>query len=354
MSDVGERVCFQQPAGLKLVPPPGSSRCFEIAVIQNMSPTSLLQPARLLVLLSAFLMGPSVAQSQDQDTQGHAAQGHESQQHASGNHGAATSGHADARAGNGHDAASHRPGPDYDESTAFAFSQKAVGKSVGDYSFLDGKGRTITLHSLRGKPVVISLIYTSCYHVCPTLTSNLENVVKSAREALGTDSFSVLTIGFDTPNDTPDRMRVFAGQRGIDINDWHFVSATAETMGGLAGDVGFSYYSSPKGFDHMIQATVLDGDGTVYRQIYGIAPELPLLVEPLKEILWGKQVTTTPITGWINNIKLFCTVFDPTTGKYRFDLSPFISFGIGILILSALAWVIARAWRESSSSGPAA
>ncbi|MBT8117378.1 MAG: SCO family protein, partial [Gammaproteobacteria bacterium] len=219
-----------------------------------------------------------------------------------------------------------------------------------DYTLLDSNGREITLGSLRGKPVVVSLIYTSCYHICPTVTANLAKVVRVARDALGQDGFSVLTVGFDTPNDTPDRMRVFAGQRGIDIDDWHFVSVSAETLHGLAADVGFSYFSSPKGFDHMIQATVLDGEGKVYRQIYGMAPEPPALVEPLKEILWGKQVAATPIAGWINNIKLFCTVYDPTTGMYLFDYSPFIAFGIGVLVLGGIAWVIVRSWRESSPS----
>jgi protein SCO1/2 len=262
--------------------------------------------------------------------------------------------HVETIAAQHHDPAAHAPGPDYDEAVALELSQAAIGETPGDYTFLDGKGQEITLGALRGRPVVISLIYTSCYHICPTVTSNLAKVVRVARDALGDDSFSVLTIGFDTPNDTPDRMRVFAGQRGIDITDWHFVSAGAETVRGLSGDVGFSYFSSPKGFDHMIQATVLDGEGKVYRQIYGMAPEPPSLVEPLKEILWGKQVAATPLGGWINNIKLFCTVYDPTTGMYMFDYSPFIAFGIGVLVLGGIAWVIVRSWRQSSPSGPAA
>ena len=248
----------------------------------------------------------------------------------------------------------HAAGADYDESTALALSQKAIGRHVGEYTFLDGKGQTISFQSFRGKPVLISLIYTSCYHVCPTVTSNLANVVGGAREALGKDSFSVLTIGFDTPNDTPDRMRLFAKQRGIDIADWHFVSASAETMRGLANDVGFAYYPTPKGFDHLIQVTVVDAQGKVYRQVYGIAPELPAVVEPLKEIMWSKQIAAAPIDGWINNIKLFCTVYDPATGKYRFDFSPFIGLAIGVMVLGAIAWVIVRSWRESSSSGPTA
>ena len=237
----------------------------------------------------------------------------------------------------------------YDEKAALALSQAAIGQGVGDYTFLDGTGKQVKLESLRGKPVVISLIYTSCYHICPTVTTNLAKVVKIGRDALGNDSFSVLTIGFDTKSDTPDRMRVFAAQRNLDISNWHFLSSDAETMKRLSADVGFSYFSSPKGFDHMIQATVLDGEGKVYRQIYGMAPDAPALVEPIKELLYGKRVDATPIESLVSNIRLFCTVYDPTTGMYRFDYSIFIGFAIGLVLLSGTAWFIIRAWRKSPS-----
>ena len=245
----------------------------------------------------------------------------------------------------------HEKGPDYDEKAALALSQAAIGQTVGDYDFLDGSGKQITLESMRGKPLLISLIYTSCYHICPTITTNLAKNVDIAREALGDDSFSVLTIGFDTRNDTPDRMRLFAKQRSIDSDNWHFVSASADTMEDLAGDLGFSYFSTAKGFDHMIQASLIDADGKVYRQIYGMAPEPPALVEPLKEILYDKQVAASPIEGWINNIKLFCTVYDPATGRYHFDYSLFIGLGIGLLILGGIAWFIIVAWRNAPAPG---
>ena len=247
----------------------------------------------------------------------------------------------------------HEKGADYDEKTALALSQAAMGQVLGDYEFLDGNGKRITLASMRGKPVIISLIYTSCYHVCPTITTNLARVVDIARAALGDDSFSVLSIGFDTPVDTPDKMRLFAKQRNIDNNNWHFVSASADTMQRLARDVGFSYFSTPKGFDHMIQATLVDANGKVYRQVYGMAPEPPALVEPLKEILYGKQVSASPLDGWINNIKLFCTVYDPSTGRYHFDYSIFIALGLAFLMLGATAWFIISAWRKAPPSGPA-
>jgi protein SCO1/2 len=104
----------------------------------------------------------------------------------------------------------------------------------------------------------------------------------------------------------------------------------------------------------MIQATVLDAEGKVYRQIYGMAPEPPALVEPLKELLYGKQVAATPIESLMNNIKLFCTVYDPTTGRYHFDYSLFVALAIGLLSLGGTAWFIVHAWRKSPKPGPAA
>ncbi len=92
---------------------------------------------------------------------------------------------------------------------------------------------------------------------------------KVAREALGPDSFTVLTVGFDTPNDTPERMRLFAQRSRRDMPGWNFASADAATMERLARDVGFTYRASPKGFDHITQTTIIDRAGRVVLQVYG-------------------------------------------------------------------------------------
>jgi protein SCO1/2 len=301
---------------------------------------------RLLILAGPLLAG----------TTGFAADIDHSAGHGAGTvHEAAATHPADAGhgAGTGHlPGAAHQAGPAFDEPAALARSQAAMGRQVGDYEFLDGEGRRVTLGALRGKPVVISLIYTSCYHICPTVTTNLSRVVRIAQEALGKDSFTVLTIGFDTPVDTPDRMREF-GKQARDITNWHFVSASAEIMNRLSDDLGFLYFKSPKGFDHLIQATVLDAEGKVYRQIYGMAPDPPALVEPLKELLYGQPVAASPMKSLMNNIRLFCTVYDPTTGRYHFDYSLFVSIAIGLLTLGATAVFIVHAWRKHPPPGPA-
>ncbi|MGI9262434.1 MAG: SCO family protein, partial [Woeseiaceae bacterium] len=102
---------------------------------------------------------------------------------------------------------------EYDRDDALKLSQAAVGDVVSNHVLRDVDGQPFELESLRGKPLVISMIYTSCHHVCPTITKNLAAAVDIGREALGNDSFAVVTVGFDWAVDTPDRMRLYASER---------------------------------------------------------------------------------------------------------------------------------------------
>ncbi len=234
-----------------------------------------------------------------------------------------------------------------DERAALQTSQAAVGRALGDYLLRDRTGAPLRFEDLRGRPLVLNLIYTSCYHTCPLITRNLAAVVAGARDALGEDSFTVVTVGFDTAVDTPQRMDVFAKQQGISDTRWLFVSGDEVAMSALMRDVGFTYRPSPKGFDHLAQTTVIDADGVVYRQIYGEAFEPPALVEPLKQLLWGTKAKASTIDGWLTGVRLFCTIYDPAAGRYRFDYSIFIAAIVGTGCLGFLAVFIVRLWRQS-------
>lgn len=233
----------------------------------------------------------------------------------------------------------------YDADAALAISQAAVGNVLPDLEFDAADGRKVRLSELRGKPVLISLIFTSCYHVCPAITKHLGTAVDAARNALGDDSFRVLTIGFDTANDTPDAMRNFARQQRIADDDWLFLSADSVTMATMTDHIGFVYFPSPRGFDHINQVTIADRDGVIYTQVYGAGFELPALVEPLKELVFNRpQAGGHLLTGLIDRVKLFCTVYDPATGLYRFDYSLFVQIAVGALVLLVFGgWFVIEA-----------
>jgi len=228
------------------------------------------------------------------------------------------------------------------EGEALRTSQAAIGRTVGGVEMVTADGARLSFEELRGRPVVLSLVYTSCYHVCSGLTLRLRETVKVAREALGADAFTVVTVGFDTPNDTPERMQSYARERGAEQPGWYFASTDAATLERLATTVGFTYFPSPKGFDHITQTTIIDARGRVVLQVYGEDFAPPLVVEPLKKLVWGGNLDRRTLEGLVNTVKLFCTIYDPSSGRYRFDYSLIVNIAAGSLALGiALAGILA-------------
>ena len=239
-------------------------------------------------------------------------------------------------------------GFDYDR--ALALSQAAIGKPVSDVQFTASDGRRVTIGEFRGKPLVVSMVYTSCYQICPMTTRFLSGVVDKARSTLGDDSFAVAVIGFDTQVDTPVAMQYFAKNQGVDDKGWHLLSASGAEIEQLTADLGFQYFPSSNGFDHLIQATVIDAEGLVYRQVYGQVFDTPLLVDPLIELVLGRSPSEQPLlSGLANKIKLFCTTYDPVRDGYYFDYSLFIGMLIGGSIIIFTAGVVVRGLRNGTA-----
>jgi len=231
----------------------------------------------------------------------------------------------------------------YNPDSALEISQAAVGKTIGDYELHDHLGAPVRLRTDHaGKPLVISMIFTSCHHVCPQTTQHLHEAVDAAREALGTDSFNVVTIGFDVAHDTPDAMGAFARKQGVNLPGWRFLSATPETIEQISSDLGFIFFPTARGFDHINQSSIITKDGAVFSQVYGVTFELPWLVEPLKELVFNRPGSAGHfVAGLVDRVMLFCTVYDPTTGRYRFDNSLFFQlFAGGTFILALLVYLI--------------
>lgn len=229
-----------------------------------------------------------------------------------------------------------------DPEAAVARSQAAIGRSLGDYSFLDEGGAVVRLADYRGRPLVVSLVFTACTQSCPLIIERLAKAVEVAREAVGADSFAVLTVGFDSRHDSPERMRAFARAHGVDEPGWRFVSGDRPTVDALAEDLGFLRVASPRGFDHIAQISVIGPDGRVHSQVYGADFEAPALVEPLKVLVLGQATIFTDVAALVRRVKLFCTFFDPRSGRYAVDYSFVISFVIGGLVLLGLAFFLVR------------
>lgn len=220
----------------------------------------------------------------------------------------------------------------FSEKEALKISQAAIGHKIGDYTLTDRNGKKFRTADYLGKPLVISLIYTHCPVICATTTRSL-STIKASQDALGADSFGVLTVGFDTENDTPEAMADFAKRMGVNLTGWQFASADAETIKKLAKDLGFVYFPAEEGgFNHTTQTTFVDGQGKVYSQVYGEDFDNRVLLDPLKDLIYNIKTAQHGIDGFSSKVKLFCTVYNSIEGKYEISYSYFYGIGWSILI----------------------
>ena len=83
---------------------------------------------------------------------------------------------------------------------------------------------------------------------------------------------------------------------------------------------------------------MIDRQGRVYSQVYGMQFELPSLVEPLKQLVFNRPESAGhPISGLVDRIRLFCTVYNPATDRYEFDNSLFFQIASGLMVVFGIS-----------------
>jgi protein SCO1/2 len=236
------------------------------------------------------------------------------------------------------------PQPQLDRQQVLARSEAALGTQIGDHQLTDSQGHRLSLGDYRGRPLIISLIYTSCSSVCPTTTQHLLDAVAEARRSLGADRFAVLTVGFDARHDTPARMATFARQQGIPVAAWRVASGDEATLTALMRDLGFSYEAAAGGFEHITQTSIVDAQGRLYRHVYGDDFPLQVFIEPLKEVVFGTTTRALTMSALADRIRFLCTVYDPNQGRYRTSYAIALGIFVGGLSLLISGTIFGRAW----------
>ena len=72
------------------------------------------------------------------------------------------------------------------------------GVRAPDFALKNQDGETVSMRSLRGRPVVVTFLYTTCEDTCPIQAQT----VRGALDELGHD-VPALAIAVDPPRDTP-------------------------------------------------------------------------------------------------------------------------------------------------------
>ncbi|MBS0294303.1 MAG: SCO family protein [Proteobacteria bacterium] len=234
-----------------------------------------------------------------------------------------------------------------DREVALRTSQAALGRKVGEHVLLNREGQPVSLASFRGKPLLVSFIYTGCFQVCPTTTRSLQETVEGLQKSVGPNQFNVVSIGFNQPADSPQALKAFATQYGIRQPNWEFLSPPGAIVPALAQDFGFVFQATPAGFDHVLQVSILDAEGRIVRQVYGDSLAPADLGEPLKMLLSGTPVESNDLVNQLlDRVRILCTVYDPKTGAYKVDYGLPIQIAGGVSFFVVMLIFFINEWRS--------
>ena len=131
-------------------------------------------------------------------------------------------------------------------------------------------GEDIELKQLRGKVLVMVMIYTSCKAACPRLVADMRNIEKKVPAALK-DKVQYILVSIDPKVDTPERLKAFAIENQMDNEQWLFLRSNDEQTREFSAVLAVNYKKiSPLDFSHSNIISVFNAEGELAFQQEGL------------------------------------------------------------------------------------
>lgn len=132
------------------------------------------------------------------------------------------------------------------------------------------ENKTIQLKDLKGKTLVIVMIYTTCKAACPRLVADMRNIeAKIPKDNLKNLQFVLVSIDPDT--DTPKRLKEFAIENQMNDQQWTFLQGTKKSVREFANVLAVKYKEiSPMDFSHSNIISVFNSAGELVHQQEGL------------------------------------------------------------------------------------
>lgn len=141
--------------------------------------------------------------------------------------------------------------------------------------FHDATGAERTLASLRGTPFVASVLYTRCTTVCPRVVAQLQRLERDA----GEPAPRFVLFSLDPAHDTPETLRAFAVQHGLDPARWTLLVSEPAALPPLAAALGVAWQPGPDGgIAHSAVIAIVDSAGRIRERRVGLGGEPARLV----------------------------------------------------------------------------
>lgn len=232
-------------------------------------------------------------------------------------------------------------------------TDQRVGESLDlSMPFVSDTGQAVTLGQFfkNDRPVLMAMVYYTCPALCNYHLNALTEAMRKLQWTVGHE-FELVAVSMNH-EEGPDvaaqkKMNyVSAYGRLESANGWHFLTGSKENVKKLADQLGFQFKWLPdkKQFAHAAVAYIVTPGGKISRYLYGLDIDTKTLRLGLLEASNGK------IGSIIDQVMMFCYMFDPQKNKYTLYAWNIMRIGAILALLLLMVFLIPFWMRESRAS----
>jgi protein SCO1/2 len=144
------------------------------------------------------------------------------------------------------------------------------GDDVPDFTLVNQFGKIIHLDQFRGKPLLLTFIYTRCPvpNFCPLMSNNFSAVLRQLQKnPAAFEKTQLLSISIDPDFDKASVLhrygKRFAGEVDPNFQHWQFASGSPEEVRKATDFFGLSYNRYQGQIVHTLQTILLGADGMI-------------------------------------------------------------------------------------------
>jgi protein SCO1/2 len=144
-------------------------------------------------------------------------------------------------------------------------------------------GQNIEMVDLRGKVLVMVMIYTSCKAACPRLVADMRNIESRLPENIK-ENVKLVLVSIDPEVDTPKRLKAFSIENKMEGEQWEFLRSTEENTREFAAVLAVNYKKiSPLDFSHSNIISVFNAVGELAYQQEGLGVNSDATIKKITE-----------------------------------------------------------------------
>ncbi len=164
------------------------------------------------------------------------------------------------------------------------------GHVVGNFSFTNQEGKTITEKDVEGKIRVVEYFFTTCKGICPRMNENMSKVYEAFH---GNDKVMILSHTVDPKKDTVEAMKAYSLRFDADPKQWMFLTGDKKQLYDMARNAYLvtaiddtATVDIESDFIHSEKMILVDDGGRIRGQYDGTKiDEVNQMIGDIKELL---------------------------------------------------------------------